>query len=137
MKSYEVLYERDESGWWVANVPAVRGCHTQGRTIEEARRRVREALGLFVDGADEAELVDKVCLPANARRAVQRFQRQRDKLAKLQAEQKAAAVEAARVLAKEVGLSMRDVGRVLGVSFQRAHQLRHEATKSPGKRAAR
>jgi predicted RNase H-like HicB family nuclease len=49
VKSYRVAYERDESGWWVATVRDVRGCHTQGRTVDEARRRIREALGLFVD----------------------------------------------------------------------------------------
>ena len=28
VKSYRVAYERDESGWWVATVRGVRGCHT-------------------------------------------------------------------------------------------------------------
>jgi hypothetical protein len=51
VKSYRVAYERDVSGWWVATVRGVRGCHTQGRTVDEARRRIREALGLFVDDA--------------------------------------------------------------------------------------
>jgi predicted RNase H-like HicB family nuclease len=54
VKSYRVAYERDESGWWVATVRGVRGCHTQGRTVDEARRRIREALGLFVDDARRA-----------------------------------------------------------------------------------
>ena len=47
VKSYRVAYERDESGWWVATVRGVRGCHTQGRTVDEARRRIREALELL------------------------------------------------------------------------------------------
>lgn len=51
MKRYRVTYERDESGWWVASVSGVRGCHTQGRTVDEARRRIKEALELFVDDA--------------------------------------------------------------------------------------
>jgi len=54
VKSYRVAYERDESGWWVATVRGVRGCHTQGRTVDEARRRIREALELFVDDARKA-----------------------------------------------------------------------------------
>ena len=45
-----MVYERDESGWWAATVRGVRVCHTQGRTVDEARRRIREALELFVDG---------------------------------------------------------------------------------------
>ena len=44
-------YERDESGWWVASVRGLRGCHTQGRTVHEARRRIVEAMELFVSDA--------------------------------------------------------------------------------------
>jgi predicted RNase H-like HicB family nuclease len=46
MSVYHVAYERDESGWWVASVREVRGCHTQGRTVDEARRRIRKSDGL-------------------------------------------------------------------------------------------
>src|SRR6266516_2402542 len=66
MNTYHVVYERDESGWWVASVREVRGCHTQGRTVDEARRRVRKALELFIDDARSAKLVDNVKLPAPA-----------------------------------------------------------------------
>lgn len=67
--SYRVVYEREAEAdakgrrWWLARVPAVKGCHTQGRTLDEARRRIREALGLFVERAEHAELVDDVRLP--------------------------------------------------------------------------
>jgi predicted RNase H-like HicB family nuclease len=67
VKSYRVAYERDESGWWVATVRGVRGCHTQGRTVDEARRRIREALELFVDNARRAPIVDDVKLPSATR----------------------------------------------------------------------
>lgn len=125
--TYEVIYQRDESGWWVASIPAVQGCHTQGRTIEEARRRIREALSLFVEDAERAELVDRVRLPLAARRAVQAATRARGKLQRVQGEVQEAAVAAARVLVEETGLSLRDVGHLLGISFQRAHQLRQES----------
>lgn len=49
VKKYHIAYERDESGWWVASVRGVRGCHTQGRTVDEARRGIVEALELFAD----------------------------------------------------------------------------------------
>src|SRR5881396_3248285 len=70
MRAYHVAYERDESGWWVASVREVRGCHSQGRTVDEARRRIREALELFVDDARSARLVDTVKLPAAAKKAI-------------------------------------------------------------------
>jgi predicted RNase H-like HicB family nuclease len=37
--SYTVRYERDETGWWVAQVKEAPAAITQGRTIAEARRR--------------------------------------------------------------------------------------------------
>ena len=36
----------------VASVRELRGCHTQGRTVDEARRRIREAIGLFINDVD-------------------------------------------------------------------------------------
>ena len=76
VKSYCVAYERDESGWWVASVRGVRGWHTQGRTVDETRRRIREALELFVDDARKAPIVDDVkhrsCRSA-AKRAIRAY----------------------------------------------------------------
>jgi predicted RNase H-like HicB family nuclease len=59
MNIYNVTYLRDESQWWVASIREVPGCHSQGRTIDEAQRRVGEALELFVDDAKSATLVDQ------------------------------------------------------------------------------
>ena len=80
MKTYRVAYERDGTGWWVASVRGVRGCHTQGRTVDEARRRIVEALELFVDNARKATLVDEVRLPSSAARAVRAYATLRKKL---------------------------------------------------------
>ena len=71
MKSYKVTYERDEDGWWVATVQGLRGIHTQGRTIGEARHRIREALALEIGRkAETAELKDDVKLPIDVRRVI-------------------------------------------------------------------
>lgn len=43
-REYEVIVERDSDGWYVATVPALRGCHTQAQTLDELRERVREAI---------------------------------------------------------------------------------------------
>jgi predicted RNase H-like HicB family nuclease len=60
VKKYTVDYVLSDDGWWSASVREVRGAHTQGRSIVQARRRVREALGLFVEDATGVELVDHV-----------------------------------------------------------------------------
>ncbi len=72
MTAYHVTYEREKSGWWVASVREVRGCHTQGRTVDEARRRIRRAMELFVDHARSATLIDNVKLTATISKAIRR-----------------------------------------------------------------
>jgi predicted RNase H-like HicB family nuclease len=47
--SYSVFYEEAPEGGYVAFVPALPGCHTQGETLEEAERNVREAITLFLE----------------------------------------------------------------------------------------
>ena len=54
--AYRVVFERDESGAWIVTVPSVRGCHTYGRSLHQTRTRIREALALWVDDAETAEL---------------------------------------------------------------------------------
>ena len=39
-----IVYEADEDGWIVASVPEVPGVHSQGRTRDEARANVIDAL---------------------------------------------------------------------------------------------
>jgi predicted RNase H-like HicB family nuclease len=66
MKTYTVIYERDEDGWWVADVPEVAGCHTQGSTIEQARERILDALSLYDDDATQILLREEARLPESA-----------------------------------------------------------------------
>ncbi len=40
----QVVLEQDEDGFWVAEVPAMPGCLSQGNTREEALDNVREAI---------------------------------------------------------------------------------------------
>jgi predicted RNase H-like HicB family nuclease len=70
VKTYHVTYKRDELGWWVASVRGLRGCHTQGRTVDEARRRLVEAMELFVDNTRSAKIVDDVTLLVAAKKAI-------------------------------------------------------------------
>jgi predicted RNase H-like HicB family nuclease len=72
-----VVLECDESGAWIARVPRVRGCHAYGRTLEQARGRIREALELWIEDVDAAELVEDVRVPAAARDAIRRTRRAR------------------------------------------------------------
>src|SRR2546427_11013741 len=72
MKRYTAIFERDESGSWLARIPSIRGCHTYGRTLEQARTRLREALGLWIDRTQDAVIEQAIRLPAAPRTAIQR-----------------------------------------------------------------
>jgi predicted RNase H-like HicB family nuclease len=124
VKSYRVVYERDESGWWVASVRGVRGCHTQGRTVDEARRRIREALDLFVADTRGITIADDVKLPPAATRAIRAYATSRRRAEEEDRRAALAARRAVRVLrAGSLRMSARDAARLLGLSHQRVHQL--------------
>src|ERR1700676_4028961 len=55
---FDVIIERDEEGYYVASVPQLPGCHTQGRLLDELTERIREAVSLCleVDGVPEQKL---------------------------------------------------------------------------------
>ena len=40
----EVVIEQDETGYYVAEVPAFPGCVSQGKTLAEARANIKEAI---------------------------------------------------------------------------------------------
>ena len=47
--SFSVFYEQASKGGYVAFVPALPGCHTQGETLEETERNVKEAITLYLE----------------------------------------------------------------------------------------
>lgn len=52
---FKVLIEQDEDGVFVASVPAIPGCHTQGETYEEAVKGIEEAIELCLEVAKNDE----------------------------------------------------------------------------------
>ncbi len=42
--NFTVIIERDEDGMYVVSVPALPGCHTEGRTLEEAKAMAVDAI---------------------------------------------------------------------------------------------
>ena len=123
VNTYTVKYKRDSTDWWVATVTDVRGCHTQGRTIEQARRRIREALSLFVDNAEEAEFIEDIILPGNAKALLKQVHSTRKRAEEEASKLQSSTAKAARVLTKDLGVSVRDAGELLGLSHQRVQQL--------------
>lgn len=54
MKSHNflVLIEQDKDGLFVAKVPQLQGCATQGKSVEEAIKRAKEAILCCVEADD-------------------------------------------------------------------------------------
>ncbi|HEY3017255.1 MAG TPA: type II toxin-antitoxin system HicB family antitoxin [Gaiellaceae bacterium] len=122
MKTYTAIFERDESGAWLARIPSIRGCHTHGRTLEQTRSRLREALCLWIDRPEEAVFEEEIRLPADLKAAVRRSRRTRERSER----ERESAQEQTRAAAEALvraGVSLRDAGELLGLSHQRVQQL--------------
>ena len=52
-REFYVLIEQDEDGFLVGEVPALRGCYAQGRSVDELLSNIREVIELCLE--DEAE----------------------------------------------------------------------------------
>jgi predicted RNase H-like HicB family nuclease len=49
MRDFDVVLLEDETGGYVAIVPALPGCHTQGDTLAEVMENVKEAIDLYLE----------------------------------------------------------------------------------------
>ena len=55
--NYRVIIEQDEDGVFVASVPALQGCYTEGDTFEEAIKNARDVIRLHIDAKKEKGLL--------------------------------------------------------------------------------
>jgi predicted RNase H-like HicB family nuclease len=50
---FKVLIEKDEDGWFIATVPSLPGCISQGNTEKEALENIKEAIELHLSSLAE------------------------------------------------------------------------------------
>ena len=48
-REFNVVIEKDEDGYFVASVPALRGCHTQAKSLDVLMKRRKEAIELCLE----------------------------------------------------------------------------------------
>jgi predicted RNase H-like HicB family nuclease len=48
-KEFTVIIEQDEEGYFVSEVPALPGCHTQAKSMDVLLERTREAIALCLE----------------------------------------------------------------------------------------
>jgi predicted RNase H-like HicB family nuclease len=52
-RTFDVVIERDEDGFYIASVPSLPGCHTQAPSLNALTERIREAIELYLDTEGE------------------------------------------------------------------------------------
>ena len=120
-RPFKVVFEPDGTGWFVS-IPAFRGCYSQGRSISEARTRIRDVLSLHEEQlngkaaqvARDAVLEEEIRLPAELRDA-----------------------QSAAALALSETRSLRDAGELLGLSHQAIKKILAASSSGSGKKRTR
>ena len=122
-------------GWWAIEVPQVPGAFTQARRLDQVPALVRDAVALLCDvdpDSVEVEVAPVLDDATVADLAEARAKREEAAALERQASDSIAAV--ARRLA-DSGLTLRDIGVVLGVSHQRVGQLLGRTTATSALRS--
>lgn len=119
---FEVTAQRGKGDWWVLEAPQV-GAVSQVRRLDQAADEMREAVA-YLAGLPEQEVELHVVpvLPADYLTHAKAAAQARAEAARATSPAAAESRSAARAL-RQAGLTLRDVGTVMGVSHQRAAQL--------------
>jgi DNA-directed RNA polymerase specialized sigma24 family protein len=125
VKAYRVDVDRD-GRFWRVRVPAA-GRSTQARHLREVNLMARDLIAVMEDvPPDSFELDVHIKLPGEIDQELARSAELRAQASSAQTEAARLSREAARRLYDQ-GLPLRDIGQILGVSFQRAKQLVDQA----------
>lgn len=52
-----VFVEKDEDGFYVVECPLFKGCFTQGKTMDEALKNIREVIELIIEEKDAKKIL--------------------------------------------------------------------------------
>lgn len=121
--SYHAQVTRDDK-WWLISIEGINGL-SQARRLSEVEQNAKELIS-----ASTGENLDEIVVAIEVDRVgsikvARRLATVTAKRAKAEELETAASI-AARALATDLasaGIPLRDIGTLLGVSFQRAHQL--------------
>ena len=130
MKTYTVRAERS-GDWWALEVPELPGVFSQARRLDQAQTMARDAIAAMLDVATDSFDVEVVTvLDDETRAALDDLAQAREELSRAQRRTAGATQQAVKVLTHRDRLTVRDAGRVLGLSYQRVAQVhRHLAEK--------
>lgn len=125
VNSYRVTARRS-GDWWALDVPELPGVHSQTKRLDQAGKEIREAIALMLDiEEDEFDLTIEPSLGYDEQRVLRELEVARFDAEAANVRLRNATQQAVLELTRT--LSQRDVGALLGVSFQRVHQIKDEA----------
>ncbi len=123
MSDYNVIVTR-EGKWWMVHIPEIDGL-TQARRLEEAPRMAREYIAVTLDLPLSQVSVSVSVIDVDGVNVTAEVERIEAERAEAEAARERVAEDIrglARTLARK-NVPVRDIGAILGVSHQRAHQL--------------
>ena len=120
---YEVSAQRDGHRWFL-RVVALPGVFSQVRRLDQAEAMARDAIAAFLDTpVSSFDVVVAVSLPADLQRDVASVQDLRTDLDRTEREYAECTRRLATRLVQREGMTVREAGRILGLSYQRVSQL--------------
>lgn len=63
VREFYVIIEEGEDGYYVADVPQLHGCHTQGKTLDELMQNVKEVIALCLEDEELPEAAVEIKPP--------------------------------------------------------------------------
>jgi predicted RNase H-like HicB family nuclease len=129
VKTYTVPTERS-GNWWAFSIPEIPGAHGQAKRLEQVRDEARDVISMMLDAEpDSFDVSLSVKLDPRIEHALDEAKAARQELDNYQR----AAQEKLRLAAEQIkevgGLSVRDIGSLLDVSFQRISQILSDQRK--------
>lgn len=125
MNNFTATALRDE-GWWVIQLEEEPGLITQTRRLDQVEKTVQNALKLFPELTDDPQSAKvTVVIQGEEQQIAKSAKALNDEAKKAQEVASQAMREAATELLNR-GITYRDIGHLLGISFQRAQKLATE-----------
>lgn len=120
---------RRSDGWWALSVPDLPGVHSQVRRLEHAEETIRDAIALAFDLSPSTINIYGPVLIVNPEldELLKTTRASREQLADLRVKVDMLSRRLAHEMADE-GIPVRDIAKVLDVSFQHAAKLAKQAS---------
>jgi len=59
-REFTVIVEKGEDNYYIGSVPELKGCHTQGKTLDELMTNIKEAIKLCLDVMGDEEITTEL-----------------------------------------------------------------------------